>query len=67
MWNTGLRGVEDVHDQVVLVVVEPVREKDWPDVYVVGIVARRAVDDNGARKTIDVLATVMAMPPRCTV
>lgn len=67
MWVTGLGSVEDVYDQIVIVVMEPIRKHDRADIDIVIIVARRTVNDDGPGETIDVLSAVVAMPPRCPV
>ena len=58
-----LCGEEDVQNEILLVVVEPIREQHWTDIDIVVVVAGRTVHDNRTRETADVLSAVMTVPP----
>ena len=52
-----------IHDKVVIIIVEPVRQHDWTNIDVVVAITGGTMDDNRAGETIDVLSTVVAVPP----
>ena len=56
-------GKKYIHDQIVIIIVKPVRQHDRTNIDVVVAITRRTMDDNRPRETVDVLSTVMAVPP----
>ena len=66
MGITSLRGVEDINEKVVIVVMEPVRQHDRANIDIVAF-AVRTIDDYWTRKPVDILGGIVAVPPRRTI